>query len=103
MVEPEVNFETACFSPNFNCTVLCSFEGKEQAKEGEGNLPVTPDWPKEAQESLGNEDWVVLSEMLRALEKQPTTDYSSPYCGGLSICLSTGYSRGHKKRTPVSF
>lgn len=72
LVEPEVNFETACFSSNFNYTILCSFEGNEQVKEGEGNLPVTPEWLKEAQESLGNEDWVVLSEVLRALEKQPT-------------------------------
>lgn len=72
--------------------------------EGESNLPVTPEWPKEAQESPVNEDWVVLSEMLRAPIKQPIPDYSGPYCGGLPTCPSTGYiSRGHKKRTPVSF
>lgn len=72
-------------------------------REGEGNFPVTPEWLKKAQESPGNEDWVVLSGMLRALEKQPTLDHSGPCCGGFPNCLFTGYiSRGHKKRTPVS-
>lgn len=102
--KPQVNSETACFSPNFHYTILHRFKGGKQVREGEDNFLVNPEWLKKAQKSPGNEDWVVLSGMCGALEKQPSIDYSGPYCGGIPNCLSTDYiSRGHKKNSRLEW